>query len=107
MARNGNRNYGKVIGKRALERVDNPQYEERSVAAEYLQSLIGPIAIRDRSRRWLMYGLEGALGRLQPDIAGIYLEEMAEDIRVLGLDDAVKRFIDKALPKILPNEPDP
>ena len=52
-----------------------------------------------------MYGLEGALGNLPPEIAVRYLEEMADDARELGYADAVRRFIDKTLPKILANNP--
>ena len=99
------RNYGKMIAQGALARADDQSDEGQSVAAKYLQSLIGPIAIRDRSRRFLMYGLEGALGNLPPEIAVRYLEEMADDTRELGYADAVRRFIDKALPKISENNP--
>lgn len=39
------------------------------------------------------------------DVSARYFEEMADDIRQLDEVQAVDRFIDKVLPKLLLNEP--
>ena len=105
MALKKNRAWGKMLAEAVKQAVDDPNAEKQSVAGEYLQSLIGRVAIRDRTRRSLMYGLEGALGNLPPEVAVRYLQEMADDTRERGYAEAVRRFIDKALPKILVNSP--
>jgi hypothetical protein len=47
--------------------------------------------------------LKGSLREIPEEQAAKFLEEMARDIRAVGPDEAVARFIDKILPKIVSN----
>lgn len=49
--------------------------------------------------------LKGDLTNVPEEQAARFLEEMASDVRAIGTDEAVNRFIDKILPKILSNGP--
>jgi len=49
--------------------------------------------------------LKGDLKNIPDEQAARFLEEMAHDVRAVGPDKAVDRFMDKILPKIISNGP--
>ena len=99
MARRGNQGYGKMIADAALaDQTPLPKI------GSWLDSWIEPVPRRNRARSWLSMFLKADLKNIPPDQVARYLEEMASDVRRLGSDEAVERFIDKILPRILPNE---
>ena len=105
MALKGNRGWAKMLAEAVKQAVDDPNYEPGPRPTYWLRTWIDPVPRRERYRRWLSMWLKGALSDVPSDVSARYLEEMAEDIRRLDEAQAVDRFIDKVLPKLLPNEP--
>lgn len=105
--RQGNRGWAKAI----IEGVADLQAERKAKSREqlpvrtWLDDWIEPAKARDRGRRWLSMWLKGDLRDIPPEYAGRFLEEMAVDLKTVGVEEAVDRFIDKILPKILSNGP--
>jgi hypothetical protein len=95
MALKGNRGWAKMLAEAVKQAVDDPNYEPGPRPTYWVRTWIDPVPRRERYRRWLSMWLKGALSDVPSDVSARYLEEMAEDIR----------FIDKVLPKLLPNEP--
>ncbi|MBA4765418.1 MAG: hypothetical protein H2048_08050 [Erythrobacter sp.] len=100
-----NRDWGKELAQAVLDVVDDPNYEPRARSTNWFTTWIDPIPRRERYRRWLSMWLKGALEDIPSEVSARYLEEMADDIRQLDEAQAVNRFIDKVLPKLLLNEP--
>ncbi len=104
MVGKGNRGYGKAIADAVLAAVDSPLTAPQFKTTSWLDSWTNSAEARDRARRWLSMWLKADLKDIPPSLAARYLNEMAKDVESHGSDEAVKRFIDKILPKILTNE---
>ena len=105
MAHKRNREWGKLVGEAVLQAVDDPNYEPGPRPTNWWSTWIDPVLRRRRDRRWLSRWLKGVLKDVPSDVSARYFEEMAIDIRQLNEAQAVDRFIDKVLPKLLLNEP--
>lgn len=97
----GNAGYGKMIADAVLASLEDPP--ERKKSANWLDSWLQPAPGLERSRRWLSMWLKGDLKDIPEDQAARYLRELAADLKTVGLDAAVDRFIDKILPRIIGN----
>lgn len=105
MALKGNRGWGKMLAEVAKQAVDDPNYEPGPRPTSWFSTWIDPAPRRERYRRWLSRWLKGALRDIPSDVSARYFEEMADDIRQINEAQAVERFVDKVLPKLLLNEP--
>lgn len=103
LKRKGNAGYGQMIADAVLASMDSSPEPPRT--RTWLDSWTQPGPFRDRKRRWLSMWLKGDLTNVPEEQAARFLEEMASDVRAIGTDEAVNRFIDKILPKILSNGP--
>lgn len=101
----GNRGWGKMVAEAVKQAVDDPNYEPPPQPTNWLSTWIDPVPRRERYRRWLSSWLKGALRDVPSEVSARYFEELADDIRQLNEAQAVDRFIDKVLPKLLLNEP--
>lgn len=102
MAVKGNKDYGEIIAGAVLAAVDDP----KSVPLKrvtWLDDWTKPQPVRSRSRRWLSMWLKGDLRGIPTNLSARYLREMANDLEAAGINEAVDRFIDKILPRIISN----
>ena len=97
----GNVGYGKMIADAVLASINEPPPAPKHLS--WPASWFEPGQARDRARRWLSLWLKGDLKDIPAEQAARYLEEMAEDVRTIGADEAVDRFVDKILPPLIRN----
>ena len=105
MALKGNRGYGKMLAEAVKQAVDDPNFQPPPRPTNWFTTWIDPVSRRERYRRWLSRWLKGALDDVPSDVSARYFEELADDILQLDESQAVDRFIDKVLPKLLLNKP--
>ncbi len=98
----GNAGYGQLIASAALASLQEEPESPRTRTWLDLWTKPGPV--RDRMRRWLSLWLKNVLHGIPADQAARYLEEMADDLKMMDTDIAVDLFIDKILPKIRSND---
>lgn len=106
MSRRQHLGFGKQIADAVRAEIDSRPSESASAGwnRSWLSEWADATPARDRSRRWLTWGLQGALQDIPDDQVLRYLEEMGEDIKRLGADEAISRFIDNILPRLISNK---
>jgi hypothetical protein len=104
MKRRGNEGWAAMVAQAVADHHSvEPLVSEQPRLTTWFDDWIAPSKARQRSRRWLSMWLKGDLRGIPTDEAERYLAEMAADLRTVGLDEAVDRFIDKILPEIISN----
>ena len=103
MGLNGNPGYGKILAKAAKNAVDDPDFQPARFTS-WLDTWFDPVKARNHFRRLLRDYLVVAMGKIPVEATIKYLEEMIVDLRQLDQGQAVDRFVDKVVPKLLLND---
>jgi hypothetical protein len=94
-----------MIAKAVQDEIGSGNSAPLTTRKTWLSTFTEPAPARYRYRAWLSIWLKGATNDIPPDVVVRYLAEMRTDVTQVGTGEAIDRFVDKILPKILSNQP--